>query len=76
MFNGRALGVNAPLWNMPELHLWVEVLSYSQTDGLMTEKALSHRKMCLQDVRLYDGGLPFPTHRKCLKAILNVFTRL
>lgn len=63
MFNDRALGVDAPLWNMPELHLWGEVLSYSQTDGLTAGK-LSHRKMHLRNVRLYDGGLPFPAHRK------------
>lgn len=41
MFNDRALGVDAPLWSMPELHLWGEVLSYSQKDGLMAGTALS-----------------------------------
>lgn len=39
MFNDGALGVNAPLWNKPELHLWVEASSYSDR-GLTTGKAL------------------------------------
>lgn len=64
MFNDGALGVNAPLWNKPELHLWVEASSYSQTaGGLNDRKSSPCRKTHLQNVRLYDGGLPFPTHQ-------------
>jgi hypothetical protein len=71
MFNDRALGVNAPLWNTPELHLWLEVLSYSQTDGLMTGKALSQEDASLKflSVCMMVAYLSQRTERNnCLKA--------
>lgn len=76
MFNDRALGVDAPLWNMPELHLWGEVLSYRQrTHGRkssLTGRCIFKMSVCPMAAYLFQ----LTERNKCLKGILNVFTRL
>lgn len=80
MFNDGALGVNAPLWNKPELHLWVEASSYSQTDGgdsttgktLPAGRRIFKMSVCTMVAYLFQ----LTKTDKCPKAISNVFTRL
>lgn len=74
MFNDGALGVNAPLWNKPELHLWVEASSYSD-GGLTTGKALPAGRRIFKMSVCTTVAYLFQLSKtdKCPKAISNVF---